>query len=346
MVNPLKTSASSLAGVFYLLNKIHTKNEDSLLLKDDSLLSVLSHSRTSLLIAIVYLCDPIFIMQLFSFVSNLKSFIQGEKKTSHKIAFIPTMGALHPGHISLIETGKKYAEQTVCSIYINPRQFNNPEDLKKYPRSLEHDARLAEQAHCDVLFIPNDEEIYPNGLDTSIQLDLADLDQSMEGLFRPGHFMGMLQVVKRLLDIINPDYLIMGQKDFQQFRLVQHMIDELQLPVKLIVAPTIRESDGLAMSSRNQRLNAEERKKALAIYKNLLYLKEHLATSNIEILQIQVMLALKEAGLNPEYVEIVDGLTMKKVIHPELHDCIVACTAAWAGEIRLIDNLILKGSFN
>lgn len=284
-------------------------------------------------------------MQLFSFVSNLKSFLQDEKKSRHKIAFIPTMGALHAGHISLIEEGKKYGDTTVCSIYINPRQFNNSEDLKKYPRNLENDARLLEQANCDILFVPDDQEIYPIGLDTSIRLDLKDLDNSMEGLFRPGHFNGMLQVVKRLLDVVNPDFLIMGQKDFQQFTLVQHMINQLHLPVKLIVAPTIREPDGLAMSSRNQRLNAIERKNGLAIYKSLLHLKTHFESSSIDLLENQVMNTLKDSGLRPEYVEIVDGLSLQRVIHPELHNCIIACIAAWSGEVRLIDNLILKGAF-
>ncbi len=283
-------------------------------------------------------------MQLFTIFSNLTEFLDTEKQAGHKIAFIPTMGALHEGHISLIELGKKYADITVCSIYVNPSQFNNDDDLKKYPRSFDSDARLLEQVKCDVLFMPDDGEIYPPGLDTTIHLNLANLDQEMEGRFRPGHFKGMLQVVKRLLDIVHPDYLLMGQKDYQQFSLVHHMIGQLQLPVQLIIGPTIREADGLAMSSRNQRLSIEDRKCANAIYKYLLELKSQLYTIAIEHLQNDFMTALKNAGLKPEYLEIVDGFSLQKVIHPDQHECIVACVAAWVGDVRLIDNLILKGN--
>ncbi len=285
-------------------------------------------------------------MQLYSQVTNLQAALQKEKKSGHKIAFIPTMGALHEGHLSLIALGKEHAHLSVCSIFVNPTQFNNAMDLQKYPRTMEQDTRLLEASGCDFLFAPSNDVIYPAGLDTEVHLDLGNLDLVMEGHFRPGHFKGMLQVVKRLLDIVHPDYLIMGQKDFQQFTLVAFMIRQLQLRVKLIVGPTLRERDGLAMSSRNQRLNAEERRKAVAIYQCLLKLKNKLSNTNSVVLEQNAMKYLEEAGLKPEYVEIVDGNSLQKVINPEKHDYIVACIAAWSGEVRLIDNLILKGGLN
>lgn len=285
-------------------------------------------------------------MQLFTITSNLKSFVVSEKKFLHKIAFIPTMGALHAGHLSLIDIGKKYSNVTVCSIYVNPSQFNNADDLIKYPKSFEKDARLLESVGCNVLFAPKDEEVYPKDLNTQVNLDLMGMDQVMEGQFRPGHFKGMLQVVKRLLDLVNPDYLIMGQKDFQQFTLVKHMILQLDLPVKLIIAPTLRESDGLAMSSRNTRLNAEERVKAAFIYQCLIELKNNINNTTITKLEANAMDSLEKAGLKPEYVEIVDGNTLQRIDDLHKHDYIVVCLAAWCGELRLIDNFILKGTLS
>lgn len=283
-------------------------------------------------------------MHLFTHLTNLKSFLEINNRLDHKIAFIPTMGALHQGHVSLIEIGKKYADVTVCSIYVNPNQFNNKNDLSNYPRSLEKDAFKLETVHCDVLFVPVDEEIYPPGLDTEVSLNLGKMDLVMEGHFRPGHFKGMLQVVKRLLDLVNPHYLIMGQKDFQQFSLVQQMINQLHLPVKLIMAPTLRDFDGLALSSRNQRLTIKDRSISQVIYQSLLEIKSKLNLSSTEALEAEAMETLKLAGLKPEYVEIVDGYTLQKIVHPEKHEFIVACIAAWAGEVRLIDNIILKGN--
>ncbi|MGB3084917.1 MAG: pantoate--beta-alanine ligase, partial [Saprospiraceae bacterium] len=161
-------------------------------------------------------------MQLFTSLNNLQIFLNQEKSLGKTISFVPTMGALHSGHISLIELAQKHADVSVCSIFVNPTQFNNPEDLIKYPRMLERDAYLLEKEDCDVLFVPRIDEIYPPDLDTSVNIELGGLDLVMEGEFRPGHFKGMLQVVNRLLDIVKADFLVMGQKDFQQFTLVQH----------------------------------------------------------------------------------------------------------------------------
>ncbi len=283
-------------------------------------------------------------MELFTQVSQLTAFVEREKKANRKMAFTPTMGALHNGHLSLINIGKKYAKSSICSIYVNPSQFNNKEDLLKYPRNLDQDSRLLELLHCDVLFAPTDEEVYPKGLKTELRLNLGNLDKTMEGQFRPGHFKGMLEVVYRLLSLVQPDFLVMGQKDFQQFTLVNHMIRQLQLPVQLIIGPTLRESDGLAMSSRNQRLSSPMRRNAPVIYQNLQTIKEKIYAEMPSELCQNARISLENAQLKPEYIEIVDGNTLEKIEDPDRHSYIVACLAAWAGEVRLIDNIVVKGS--
>ncbi|MBK7468615.1 MAG: pantoate--beta-alanine ligase [Saprospiraceae bacterium] len=220
-------------------------------------------------------------MQTINTVLELQQTILNLKKQGKKISFIPTMGALHKGHTSLIKIGKKHADITIASIFINPTQFNNPDDLKKYPRMLDNDKLLLEKKSCDILFTPSIEEIYPKNLETKVNIDLNELEKPMEGEFRPGHFEGMMQVVKRLLDIVMPDYLIMGQKDFQQFTIVAYMIKVLKIPVELIVAPTLREKDGLAMSSRNMRLSPKMRAISPIIYQELVKAKEDLKTKKI-----------------------------------------------------------------
>jgi pantoate--beta-alanine ligase len=328
-----------LAGVFYF-KEANILNPSTILFYNEE--NIRSWHKIRHCLIFVYLAD----MQFYTKGSDLRSLIHHEKSTGKSIAFIPTMGALHEGHLSLIDIGKGNADLTVCSIYVNPKQFNNADDLNKYPRTLEHDRLLLIKAKCDILFAPSTKEVYPAGLNTEININLNNLDEVMEGRFRPGHFKGMLQVVKRLLDVVEPDYLIMGQKDFQQFTLVNQMIKQLNLPVKLVIGPTLREKDGLAMSSRNRRLDPNSRKKSVMIYKCLNDLKNQLSNYNVEIIQQNAFEELKNTGLEPEYVEIVDGNNLKKIHDPDHHDYIVACIAAWVGDVRLIDNLILKGSLN
>ncbi|MDQ3140829.1 MAG: pantoate--beta-alanine ligase, partial [Bacteroidota bacterium] len=215
-------------------------------------------------------------MRLYKTVRGLQNYLDKVKLTGQTVSFVPTMGALHEGHLSLIRIANQQAEISVASIFINPSQFNNIKDLQKYPRTINQDMELLSLAGCKVLFLPTIKEVYPKGLDTGLDLDARHLENRMEGVFRPGHFKGMLQVVKRLLDIVKADILIMGQKDFQQFSLVAFMIKELGLKVKLIIAPTIREIDGLAMSSRNLRLSPSMRKIVPVIYQCLLEAKANL----------------------------------------------------------------------
>ncbi|MFN0213512.1 MAG: pantoate--beta-alanine ligase [Saprospiraceae bacterium] len=279
-------------------------------------------------------------MLIFKKVSDLR---QWHGRQSIPVGFVPTMGALHDGHLELVRMAKRDGCLAVTSIFVNPTQFNDPKDLEKYPRTLEKDSELLLSAQCDALFVPSVEEVYPLGENLTIELDFKQLDKVMEGKFRPGHFKGMATVVNRLLDIVRPDTLYMGQKDFQQLSIVRDMIRQLNLPVELVMCPTVRESDGLAMSSRNMRLTPEMRAIAPIIYQTLLWAKTELEQKrHIAEIQTEAMQKLRAKGLRPEYFEIVDGGTLLNIDDADDHDFVVACLAAFAGEVRLIDNFVLK----
>ncbi|WP_235298083.1 pantoate--beta-alanine ligase [Portibacter marinus] len=281
-------------------------------------------------------------MQVFKTNKNLQASLLKYKIKGKTIGFVPTLGALHEGHASLVERSKRLSDITVCSIFVNPAQFNDPKDLIKYPRTLKEDKNLLEELKTDILFIPSKDEIYPADLQLEIDVDFGSLFTVMEGEHRPGHFDGVVKVVKRLLDIVCPDHLYMGQKDFQQFSLIQHMIDELEIPTQLIVCKIKREPNGLAMSSRNERLTKENREKAAIIYKTLKAVKRKAKDKDFEQLKEYAMDKLSIENFKPEYFEIVDGRTLQSVNDYEDSDYIVACAAVWAGDIRLIDNIILK----
>lgn len=283
-------------------------------------------------------------MKTYVTVKSIQRELSLLRHNSKTIAFVPTMGALHEGHISLIGLAKKHADTAVCSIFVNPSQFNNTEDLQKYPRTLDLDLALLKNASCDLVFTPAVEEIYPSGLMIKPELNLAHLDKVMEGHFRPGHFDGMLMVVKRLLDIVNPDFLIMGQKDFQQYSLVSMMIRQLSLPYQMIIGDTLREADGLAMSSRNRRLTPEFRIQSKIIYQALLFCQQSINSfSDLSQLGEKCIQLIDSKGLRTEYFNLVDGDSLLEVSDSTLSQKIVACVAAWAGDVRLIDNLIVKG---
>lgn len=274
--------------------------------------------------------------ELIEYVSSLRA----EEKS---IGFTPTMGALHEGHFSLIRQSMEENDVSMCSIFVNPTQFNSAEDLDKYPRTLEIDSAGLEKVGCDILFAPTVEEIYPGGEDLyKLDIDLDGLDTMMEGAHRPGHFAGVVQVVKRLLDIAQCDRLYMGQKDFQQFTIVAHMIRTLDMSVDLRVCPIRREPNGLAMSSRNARLTAEQRDDASILSETLANAKQWIHTFSIEEIEKIAMQILTIPGFDPEYFSIVDGDTLKPVIDILKSDYIVACTAVWTGGVRLIDNMVLK----
>ncbi|MEL6864829.1 MAG: pantoate--beta-alanine ligase [Bacteroidota bacterium] len=281
-------------------------------------------------------------MHSFKKVLDLQHFLNRRRREGHRIGFVPTMGALHEGHLSLIRQSKLENECTVCSIFVNPTQFNEASDLEKYPRTSAADIKLLTSIGTDVVFMPGPDEIYPPDLDTIVNVDFSHLDQQMEGVFRPGHFEGVAQVVKRLLDIVQAQRLYMGQKDFQQLSIIRYMIKILDLPTQLVACPIIREADGLAMSSRNRRLSPQMRAIGPKIHQSLLWAKETLDKYRPAQISQKAMELLSEAGFRPEYFDIVDGIHLNKIEQFEDSDYVVACLAAWAGEVRLIDNMILK----
>ena len=281
-------------------------------------------------------------MYVFKKVADLKKYLDQRRKSGDTVGFVPTMGALHNGHMSLIEQSIAATDCTVCSIFVNPTQFNEASDLEKYPRTIAKDMAMLNAEGCHVLFLPDVSEVYPPGLNTELELDFGKLATVMEGKFRPGHFDGMAQVVKRLLDIVEPHQLFMGQKDFQQLTIVRSMLRQLELPVQLVMCPIIREKDGLAMSSRNVRLDPALRKKALLLNKTLKAAKRKMKTETPATIKKWAMKQLKIPSFKPEYFEIADAITLQSIRKFEKSDFVVACTAVWVGDVRLIDNLILK----
>jgi pantoate--beta-alanine ligase len=283
-------------------------------------------------------------MLLIKKVDDLISIIGKKRKAGLSIGFVPTMGALHAGHISLLETSKRENRLTVCSIFVNPTQFNNQKDFDNYPVTIEKDIYLLEKAGTDTLFFPSPDEIYPHTMQKPGLYDLGYLETILEGKYRPGHFQGVCQVVHRLLEIIRPDNLYMGQKDYQQVQIIKKLLalTGLNESVKLRVCPTMREPDGLAMSSRNLRLSEEDRKKAVAISQALNNIKENLKRKSIDLLIAEAKDFLTMRGFKTDYIEIADARTLEPVKNWDGTQKMIALAAAALNEIRLIDNLILN----
>ncbi|MCL4117323.1 UNVERIFIED_CONTAM: hypothetical protein GTU68_010005 [Idotea baltica] len=241
-----------------------------------------------------------------------------------------------------MERAKKLSETVVVSIFVNPTQFNDPADLEKYPRPLGQDIHLLTTRNIDVLFAPVDAEVYPPGLTFDVPVDISTLTNVMEGPSRPGHFEGVITVVKRLLDIVEPDYLIMGQKDYQQQAIIGSMIEQLKMPIELIIHPTLRDVDGLALSSRNTRIDPSLRQGANSLYKALEKAKAMITTHQPREIIDACSQDILQAGFKLEYFAIVDATTLQKVHKWNGNAPAVACVAAWLGEVRLIDNMILS----
>lgn len=274
--------------------------------------------------------------QLTSAVTRLKL----EGKT---IGFVPTMGSLHPGHLSLVEEAHKNTDVVAVSIFVNPNQFNNPDDLKNYPRDLDKDIKLLKATDCELLFVPSVKDIYPEE-DNRI-FDFGQVDKVMEGRFRPGHFNGVAQVVSRLFEIVKPDKAFFGLKDFQQIAVIKQMVKQLDLGVEIVACPIVRESDGLAMSSRNLLLQPGDRKKAPIIAQTLFDSCNFAQNHSVEETQNFVIDAINgEKSFKIEYFEIVDGETLQSVENWKDNRYIIGCIAVFAGEVRLIDNVIYKNS--
>lgn len=275
-------------------------------------------------------------MKIFTTRQELTQYIT--HKAGETIGFVPTMGALHKGHISLVKQAQQISTKVVCSIFVNPTQFNDPKDLEKYPRPIAADIAMLEQTGCDILFNPAVSEIYDDN--EKWHLDIGDMEHLLEGKFRPGHYQGVMQVVNKLFNIVKPDIAFFGQKDYQQFMVISKMVELLNMPVKLVMCPIQRETDGLAMSSRNIHLTDYDRQHALILSKALSWVKANFNAGNIAQLQQQAeQMVGSEPGIGLEYFEIVDGDTLT----PATADTkkIVALVAARAGKTRLIDNMLI-----
>jgi len=264
----------------------------------------------------------------------------GQMRSAKKtIGFVPTMGALHAGHESLIENAKLRCDVVVVSVFVNPTQFNQISDLEKYPRTFEADRDKLKNLNVDVMFYPSIKEVYPNGTNTVYELD--GLDKLMEGPNRPGHFNGVVQVVMRLFDLTEPTKAFFGEKDFQQLTIIRHMTRKLGYKVDIVGCPTIREEDGLAMSSRNVRLLEEGRKLAPLIYVTLRKVQEEISSSGLNIAKNNAVQVLTQIdGVELEYLELVNPQTLE--IATEKSEQIQACIAVWIEHVRLIDNMRVK----
>ena len=281
-------------------------------------------------------------MVIFHTVQQLQKYLGQQKQKGLITGFVPTMGALHQGHLSLMEESQKAADLTICSIFVNPTQFNDPKDFEKYPVTISTDVELLLKAGVDVLFLPSVKEIYPNGTTDQTHYDLGFLETVLEGKYRPGHFQGVCQVMHRLLNIVKADDLFMGQKDYQQCMVINHLISTQQIPTKLHIAPTLRETDGLAMSSRNMRLTKEDRQTAVAISQTLIQMKTHLHPGSIQKIKEDAITFLTTKGFKVDYTEIAHADTLALLDKWNGTDPVVALIAAYIGEVRLIDNMLLS----
>ena len=281
-------------------------------------------------------------MILFKQPKDITNFILNNSMQRNSIGFVPTMGALHNGHISLIQTALAENELVIGSIFVNPTQFTEQSDFEKYPSSIEADIFKLEKAGCDVLFLPAVADMYPNGSSPTRQYDLGLLDTILEGEFRPGHFQGVCQVVQRLLDIVAPGKLYLGQKDFQQCLVLKKMIALLDIKTSIIICPTQREPDGLAMSSRNSRLAPAERAKASYLNRALKSIKENLREGDLAQLQRNAKEILTKQDIKVEYVTIANAQTLEIIQYWDGKTELVALVAAYIHEVRLIDNLLLN----
>lgn len=279
-------------------------------------------------------------VQVFTKVDALRSYLKSARQEGKSVGFAPTMGALHSGHGSLVSRAKAENDIAVVSIFVNPTQFNNSEDLAKYPRSVEKDSALLATLGCDAVFIPSVDEIYTPDF-VLPEISLGFLDEVMEGKHRPGHFKGVIQVVYRLFQIVEPDRAYFGLKDFQQIAVIRYMVDHFRLPVQIVSCPTLREPDGLAMSSRNQRLNDEQRQTAVHISQTLFHAKKWAETYTPAETKQMAVAFFDESPMQLEYLEIVDPVTLKELDESWVPGA-VACIVAYAGDVRLIDNLQLK----
>ena len=280
-------------------------------------------------------------MLVIDTIAQLRSYLAVSRSKGKSIGLVPTMGALHEGHASLVERSIKENEVTIVSVFVNPTQFNDKGDLERYPRTLEADCQLLERLGADCVFAPTVEEVYPEP-DTR-QFDFTPLDKVMEGIYRPGHFNGVAQIVSKLFIYVEPDRAYFGEKDFQQLAIIREMVRQMNFDLEIVGCPIVREQDGLALSSRNALLTLEQRHTALAISKSLFtsvdYAKSHSLTETKQMVENSIAAT---DGLELEYYEVVDGNTLQPVSSWDDADYIVGCITVYCGKVRLIDNIRYK----
>ena len=280
-------------------------------------------------------------MKIVHTVKDLQAALATLRAQGKTVGLVPTMGALHAGHASLVKRCVAENDAAVVSVFVNPTQFNDKTDLEKYPRTLDADCHLLEQCGAAFAFAPSVEEMYPEP-DTR-QFSYAPLDTVMEGKYRPGHFNGVCQIVSKLFDAVKPDRAYFGEKDFQQLAIIREMVRQMKFPLEIVCCPIVREDDGLALSSRNARLSAEERQQALQISKTLFASRDYAKTHTVAETQQFVEEAIAAApGLRLEYFELVDGNTLQKITSWEDTTYAVGCITVFCGEVRLIDNIKYK----
>lgn len=281
-------------------------------------------------------------MIIFRHALALQNYLRKSSKPLKSIGFVPTMGALHAGHLSLLKQSKSISQLTVCSIFVNPVQFNNSEDFKKYPKTIEADILELESNGCDILFLPSEEEIYPDENSKKKHYELGYLEKVLEGKFRPGHFQGVCLVVDKLLSLVQPDFIFLGQKDFQQCMVIERLLELTHRETKVVICPILRETSGLAMSSRNLRLNSDEKKTATELYSSLLAIKNNLAKNNFSDLKANAISRLEKKGFKVEYLEMAKRNDLQIVSEFVKGEELVILAAAFLNNVRLIDNVLIN----
>lgn len=279
-------------------------------------------------------------MEILKTKIALETFVSPLKAIGKKVALVPTMGALHNGHISLIDLAKQSADVIICSIFVNPTQFTDLKDLEKYPRPIEHDLEMLKNAGCDAVFMPSVDEMYPKK--EHWHIDLGPAEFLLEGEFRKGHYQGVTQIVKKLFDAVKPDIAMFGQKDFQQVLMIKNMVAHFHLPIKIVTCPIIRESDGLAMSSRNIHLLSLDRENSLVLSKALKFVVAHFNDNSLRDLEKSAKALFKNIDhVELDYFTIANGDNLQPAQSKNEHH-LVALVAAKVGKTRLIDNMIIK----
>jgi pantoate--beta-alanine ligase len=281
-------------------------------------------------------------MDIVTKIAAVREHVRRWRSEGRRVAFVPTMGNLHPGHVSLIEAAARHGDRFIASIFVNPMQFGPNEDFAHYPRTPTQDERMLDEAGCNLMFMPDVKEIYPNGSERATRVDVPGLSRILDGEFRPGHFEGVSTIVASLFHIVEPDVAVFGEKDFQQLTIIRRMVADLCMPVEIVGAPTVRDADGLALSSRNQYLTSTERPVAPRIYETLQAAAQRLSTGDVEFASIERfgVEALTKLGMKPDYFAVRKAEDLAAPANDTKH--LVVLTAARLGKARLIDNIQVK----